>query len=108
MGFPGHIERFVHRQVPVVVHPKRHLGAEARLNQVECPLHRRSKVGEENTPPGLHKIIPDIRIDDIVMSSAYTGWTDSDAGDKRVRRELWTALKEFGLVLLSRAVDCSV
>ena len=54
---------------------------------------------EENTPPGLHKIVPNIvfRIDSIVLEVAYTGWTESDAGDKKVRKELRAALKSFGL-----------
>ncbi len=66
-----------------------------------------TQIVEENTPPGLHKIIPDIvfRIDDIVMSSAYTGWTDSDSGDKRVKRELRMALKEFGLPISGELFD---
>ncbi|MFF1505859.1 type I restriction endonuclease subunit R [Streptomyces sp. NPDC058326] len=58
-----------------------------------------TQIVEQNTPPGLHKIVPDIvdRIDSIVAEVAYTGWVESDAGDKRVRRELRTALKEYGL-----------
>lgn len=61
----------------------------------------------ENTPPGLHKIIPDIvfRVDAIVVAVAYTGWTHSDAGDKRVRRELRTALKEFSLPISGQLFD---
>jgi type I restriction enzyme R subunit len=66
-----------------------------------------TQIVEENTPPGLHKIIPDIvfRVDSIVVEVAYTGWTDSDAGDKRVRRELRTALKEFGLPVLGQLFE---
>lgn len=58
-----------------------------------------TQIVEENTPRGLHKIVPDIvfRIDSIVLEVAYTGWTESDAGDKKVRRELRGALKDFGL-----------
>jgi type I restriction enzyme, R subunit len=58
-----------------------------------------TQIVEENTPPGLHKIVPDIvfRIDSIVLEVAYTGWTDSDAGDRKVRKELRAALKNFGL-----------
>jgi len=54
---------------------------------------------EENTPPGLHKIVPDIvaRIDAIVVEVVYSGWSESDSGDKRVRRELRKALKDFSL-----------
>ena len=54
---------------------------------------------EENTPQGLHKIVPEIvdRIDKIVEGVAYTGWTSSDSGDKSVRRELRTVLKNYGL-----------
>lgn len=58
-----------------------------------------TQIVEENTPPGLHKIVPDIvdRIDTIVAEVAYTGWTSSDSGDKHVRRKLRAALKEYGL-----------
>jgi type I restriction enzyme R subunit len=47
----------------------------------------------------LHKIVPDIvdRIDTIVGQVAYTGWKESDSGDKKVRKELRAALKTFGL-----------
>lgn len=58
-----------------------------------------TQIVEQNTPPGLHKIVPDIvdRIDAIVVEVAYTGWSESDAGDKRVRRELRAALKDYRL-----------
>jgi len=58
-----------------------------------------TQIVEENTPPGLHKIVPDIvdRIDGIVSQVAYTGWKESDSGDKKVRKELRAALKTFGL-----------
>lgn len=54
---------------------------------------------EENTPPGLHKIVPDIveRIDAIAVQVVYSGWSESDAGDKKVRRELRKVLKDFSL-----------
>jgi type I restriction enzyme R subunit len=66
-----------------------------------------TQIVEENTPRGLHKIVPDIvdRIDSIVAEVAYTGWTESDAGDKRVRRELRTALKEYGLPIKGDLFD---
>lgn len=58
-----------------------------------------TQIVEENTPPGLHKIVPDIvdRIDTIVSQVAHTGWKESDSGDKKVRKELRAALKTFGL-----------
>lgn len=58
-----------------------------------------TQIVEENTPPGLHKIVPDIvdRIDTIVGQVAYTGWKESDSGDKKVRKELRAALKTFSL-----------
>lgn len=77
--------------------------AEGRLEELEPLVDPKrgalTQIVEENTPPGLHKIVPDIvfRIDSIVLKVAYTGWTDSDAGDKKVRRELRAALKSFGL-----------
>jgi len=66
-----------------------------------------TQIVEENTPPGLHKIVPDIvdRIDSIVAEVAYTGWTESEPGDKRVRRELRTALKEYGLPIKGELFD---
>lgn len=76
---------------------------EGSLSELERLLdpHRGAltQIVEENTPAGLHKIVPDIvfRIDSIVLEVAYTGWTESDAGDKRVRRELRGALKDYGL-----------
>ncbi|GAA5002118.1 HsdR family type I site-specific deoxyribonuclease [Kitasatospora paranensis] len=66
-----------------------------------------TQIVEQNTPPGLHKIVPDIvdRIDSIVAEVAYTGWIESDAGDKRVRRELRAALKEYGLPIKGDLFD---
>jgi type I restriction enzyme R subunit len=66
-----------------------------------------TQIVEENTPPGLHKIVPDIvfRIDSIVVEVAYTGWTESDAGDKKVRRELRAALRNFGLPVTGALFD---
>ena len=57
-----------------------------------------TQIVEENTPPGLHKIVPEIvdRIDTIVVEVAYSGWTSSDFGDKAVRRELRAVLKNYG------------
>lgn len=54
---------------------------------------------EENTPPGLHKIVPEIveRIDAIAVQVVYSGWSESDAGDEKVRRELRKVLKDFSL-----------
>ncbi|WP_134666160.1 MULTISPECIES: type I restriction endonuclease subunit R [unclassified Amycolatopsis] len=76
---------------------------EGRLDELEPLVDPKrgalTQIVEENTPPGLHKIVPDIvfRIDSIVLEVAYTGWTESDAGDKKVRKELRAALKDFGL-----------
>ena len=66
-----------------------------------------TQIVEENTPPGLHKIVPDIvdRIDRIVRQVAYTGWRESDSGDKKVRIELRTALKTFGLPVTGALFD---
>lgn len=75
-------------------------GDESALERFSDPKRGAlTQIVEENTPRGLHRIVPDIvdRIDAIVVEVAYTGWTQSDAGDKRVRRELRTALKEYGL-----------
>jgi type I restriction enzyme, R subunit len=76
---------------------------EGRLEELEPLVDPKrgalTQIVEENTPPGLHKIVPDIvfRIDSIVQEVAYTGWTESDAGDKKVRKELRATLKNFGL-----------
>lgn len=81
---------------------------EAALERLTSPKRGAlTQIVEENTPPGLHKIVPDIvdRIDAIVVGVAYTGWTDSDAGDKRVRRELRTVLKEYGLPIKGQLFD---
>lgn len=66
-----------------------------------------TQIVEENTPPGLHKIVPDIvsRIDSIVVAVAYAGWNASDAGDKRVRRELRSVLKEYSLPIKGELFD---
>jgi type I restriction enzyme, R subunit len=66
-----------------------------------------TQIVAENTPPGLHKIVPDIvdRIDTIVIHVAYTGWKESDSGDKKVRRELRAALKTFGLPVIGPLFD---
>jgi type I restriction enzyme R subunit len=66
-----------------------------------------TQIVEENTPPGLHQIVPQIvdRIDAIVHEVAYTGWTLSDAGDKAVRRELRAVLKNHSLPIKGDLFD---
>jgi len=84
---------------------------EGRLDAIEPLLDPKTgaltQIVMENTPIGLHKIVPDIvsRIDAIVVESAYTGWTTSDSGDKKVRRELRSALKNFGLPIAGDLFD---
>lgn len=58
-----------------------------------------TQIVEENTPPGLHKIIPDIvgAIDRIVAQVAFAGWKGDSSGDKAVRRELRAVLGDFSL-----------
>jgi type I restriction enzyme R subunit len=58
-----------------------------------------TQIVEENTPPGLHKIVPDIvhAIDRIVVEVAFAGWHDDSDGDKAVRRELRTVLGNYSL-----------
>ena len=83
-------------------------GDEEALERISDPKRGAlTQIVEENTPSGLHKIVPDIvdRIDAIVAEVAYTGWTESDAGDKHVRRELRSALKEFGLPVKGELFD---
>ncbi len=66
-----------------------------------------TQIVEENTPPGLHRIVPEIvdRIDKIVEKVAYTGWILSDSGDKSVRRELRAVLKNYGLPIKGDLFD---
>lgn len=66
-----------------------------------------TQIVEENTPQGLHQIVPEIvdRIDAIVHEVAYTGWTSSDSGDKSVRRELRAVLKNYGLPIKGDLFD---
>lgn len=58
-----------------------------------------TQIVEENTPPGLHKIIPDIvhAIDRIVVEVAFAGWHDDSDGDKAVRQQLRLVLRDFSL-----------
>lgn len=84
------------------------LGDEEELERISDPRRGAlTQIVEENTPPGLHKIVPDIalRIDSIVVQVAYTGWTSSDAGDKQVRRELRSALKDYSLPIKGELFD---
>lgn len=66
-----------------------------------------TQIVEENTPAGLHQIVPEIvdRVDAIVHEVAYTGWTTSDSGDKSVRRELRAVLKNYGLPIKGDLFD---
>ncbi|MFI2228694.1 type I restriction endonuclease subunit R [Nocardia testacea] len=83
-------------------------GDEIALEQLADPKRGAlTQIVEENTPPGLNKIVPDIasRIDEIVAEVAYAGWTSSDAGDKRVRRELRTVLKDYSLPIKGELFD---
>lgn len=52
----------------------------------------------ENSPEGLHKIVPDFvfAVDSIVVEVAYAGWKDNDKGDRAVKREIRASLKKFG------------
>jgi type I restriction enzyme R subunit len=66
-----------------------------------------TQIVEENTPPGLHKIVPDIvhQIDSIVVEVAFAGWHENTDGDKKVRRELRSTLKHFGLPVTGPLFD---
>jgi type I restriction enzyme R subunit len=58
-----------------------------------------TQIVEENTPPGLHKIVPDIvhAIHRIVVEIAFAGWHDNSDGDKTVRQQLRLVLRDFSL-----------
>jgi hypothetical protein len=45
------------------------------------------------------------RIDRISRRGHYTGWTENDSGDKHVRRELRSVLKEYGLPINGQRFD---
>lgn len=66
-----------------------------------------TQIVEENTPPGLHNIVPDIvrQIDGIVLQVAYAGWHESDTGDKKVRSTLRETLKAYGLPVKGELFD---
>lgn len=66
-----------------------------------------TEIVEQNTPPGLHKIIPDIvhRIDVIVAEAAYTGWIESDRGDKEVRKAIRSTLRNYSLPVTGDLFD---
>lgn len=66
-----------------------------------------TQIVEENTPPGLHKIIPKIvqEIDSIVVEVAFVGWHEDADGDKTVRRELRSTLKNHGLPVTGALFD---
>jgi hypothetical protein len=51
-------------------------------------------------------VVPDVaaRIDAIVAEVAFTGWRESIAGDRAVRKELRGVLKQFALPVTG---DCS-
>ncbi len=84
------------------------VGNQAQLDRIVDPkIGALTQIVEQNTPEGLHKIIPDIvsRIDAIVADVAYSGWTESDKGDKDVRRELRGVLKSFSLPIKGALFD---
>lgn len=66
-----------------------------------------TQIVEENIPPGLHKIVPDIvhRIDNIVVQVAFAGWHEDTDGDKKVRRELRSTLRDFSLPVTGPLFD---
>lgn len=66
-----------------------------------------TQIVEENTPSGLHKIIPDIvkNVDSIVAEVAFVGWHEDTDGDKKVRRELRSTLKNYGLPVTGALFD---
>lgn len=55
----------------------------------------------ENSPEGLHKIVPDFvfAVDTIVIDVAYAGWKANDKGDRAVKKELRARLKKFGFAI---------
>jgi type I restriction enzyme R subunit len=66
-----------------------------------------SQIIEENTPAGLHVVVPDVaaRIDAIVSEVAFTGWRESTPGDREVKKQLRAVLKQFGLPVAGELFD---
>lgn len=60
-----------------------------------------TQIVEQHKPPELSVVIEDLvrDIDTIVRESAYTGWTESQAGDREVRKELRRVLHKYQLPL---------
>ncbi|UUZ60567.1 type I restriction enzyme subunit R domain-containing protein [Nocardioides sp. B-3] len=66
-----------------------------------------SAIVTENTPEGLHKIVPDFvhTVDSIVVDVAYTGWAKNEKGDRAVKREIRSSLKKYGLPVTGDLFD---
>jgi type I restriction enzyme R subunit len=66
-----------------------------------------SQIIEENKPDGLHVVVPDVaaRIDAIVTDVAFTGWRESTPGDRAVKKQLRSVLKQFGLPVAGELFD---
>ena len=70
-------------------------------------LRALSQIIDENKPDGLHVIVPDVaaRIDAIVTDVAFTGWRESTPGDRAVKKELRSVMKQFALPVTGELFD---
>ena len=87
------------------------LAESGKLNESESLFDPRlralSQIIDENKPDGLHVIVPDVaaRIDAIVTDVAFTGWRESTPGDRAVKKELRSVLKQFALPVTGELFD---
>ena len=87
------------------------LDAQGELEENEALFdpNRRAltQIIDENKPDELHLIVPDVAnaIDAIVTEVAFTGWRESTPGDRAVKKELRSALKQYGLPISGELFD---
>jgi type I restriction enzyme R subunit len=87
------------------------LEAEGRLDEAEPLLDRNigalTQIVNAYKPKGTPVIVDDVvrDIDSIVKQSRYTGWNETQEGDRTVRRELRMTLKKYALPLTGPLFD---
>jgi type I restriction enzyme R subunit len=87
------------------------LEAEGRLDEAEPLLDRNigalTQIVDAYKPKGTPVIVNDVvrDIDSIVKQSRYTGWNETQEGDRTVRRELRMTLKKYALPLTGPLFD---
>lgn len=87
------------------------LEAEGRLDEAEALLDPHlgalTQIVDAYKPEGTPVIVDDVvrDIDTIVKQVRYTGWNETQEGDRTVRRELRQVLKKFGLPVTGPLFD---